>query len=154
MTDAKFTKTQMMSLVASGDISESFTHETEGNFDITKMREYARANCEVQQLPIEYVIDFVMNTRVFEPQRVIDLSTDSWMEDPALFVAYVESNNVSKLLIDGAHRIIRRHREGLKTFLFYELLEDEIIRPDPASLTLPNVWGDPIVDGQIIRRPA
>jgi hypothetical protein len=150
----RLTNTQMMSLVASGDISESFTHPTEGVFDITKMREYARANCEVQQLPIEYVIDFVMNTRVFEPQRIIDLSTHSWMEDPALFVSYVENNTVSKLLIDGTHRIIRRHREGLRTFLFYELLEDEIIRPDPTTTgILDNAWGDPIVDGQIIRRP-
>lgn len=147
------TKTEIMALVKEGTVHESFEHETDGMFDVTAMRTMCIVSgLQVFQCPIAPIIDAIFRDRVFDEARVSELPYYSWQTDPALVIQY---DNGENLLIDGTHRIIRRHREGLLFCLAYLIPEADIIRPSAEFQRGEERgidWGDQIVDGKIVRR--
>jgi len=150
-------KTEVMELVRWGSVHESFEHEYEGRFDITAMRMWApNIKGEVYQLPIDQVLTFILLNRVIDVQRVRDLDEESWRNDPAMAVQMVRDGVTEHLLIDGVHRIMRRHQEGLQTFLCHVIDEKHVVRPDLKEWQ-PGVergidWGDDVVGGKIVPR--
>jgi hypothetical protein len=147
------TKTEVMALIKQGAVHESFEHETDGIFDVTAMRALTSSEgLQIYDAPIAPIIEAILRDRVYDEQRVSELSDHSWKEDPCLAVHYRDG---SDLLIDGTHRIIRRWREGLSLFPVYILSEAQIIRPSDEFQRGEERgidWGDQVVDGKIVRR--
>lgn len=146
-----------MSLVASNDVHECFEHTVDGLFDITEMRRFASTHqVPVLSFHISAVIAHIEEERVIDAQRVLELPEESWKFDPAMLVIYEREDGAQHLLVDGTHRILRRHREGLKTFTAYTFAEQDIIRPDMAKWKRGCErgidWGDAVVDGRIVKR--
>jgi hypothetical protein len=150
------TKTEIMKLVASGKVHECFDHSIEGTFDVTAMREWAEDNAVVMLCPISDVLSFILTNRVFEMERAFDLDENSWANDPAMCVVLERNGQEEHLLIDGIHRIIRRHHAGLELFKCYMVPESKVVRPDMTQWqhgTERGIdWGDDVVDGQIVKR--
>jgi hypothetical protein len=150
-------KTEVMKLVSWGRVHESFEHEHEGRFDVTAIRMLSpQIKGEVHELPIHDVLAFILINRVLDVQRVRDLDAESWRNDPAIAIQMVRDGITEHLLIDGVHRIMRRHQEGLQTFRCYVIDEKHAIRPD-LNKWQPGVergidWGDAVVDGKIVKR--
>jgi hypothetical protein len=148
MNSPLMSKTEVMKLVKWGRVHESFEHEHEGRFDITAMRMLPpQIRGKVYELPIHEVLAFILINRVLDVQRVRDLDVESWRNDPAIAI---------QMIRDGVHRIMRRHQEGLQTFLCYVIDEKHAIRPD-LNEWQPGVergidWGDELVDGKIVKR--
>lgn len=156
MTDKLMTKTEIMKLIAKSQIHESFDHSIEGRFDITEMRQRAKGTF-VFDVPIDSVLAFIRANRVFETQRIFDLDENSWKNDPAMCVVYHRGGSDEHLLIDGVHRIMRRHHEGLKDFQCYFVDEKDIVRPDTSQwqegVKRGFDWGaEVVVDGKIVKR--
>jgi hypothetical protein len=144
-------KSVFMYHVARGDQREVFEHEELGLFDVTAMRERAKFRGEAVEIAIDQVEPFVRANRVFEQDRVDQLDSYSWQFDPVLYVLLDEGppHGTSYLLIDGAHRVIRRHQEGRDTALAVILTEADILRPDLSKWgrvqeTLGLDWGAPL----------
>lgn len=161
------TKSQMAAFIAQGRGHESFEHEELGHFDVTEMRELAKKKGELIEVDMagSGMIEFVRTQRVYEEQRVHELPHESWhgangQNDPVLYVriARPAPEPTTYLLIDGAHRIMRRHLEGLTTTWAYVLEERDIIRPDWSKMgdsrdLFGLDWGDAVLsNGQIIKR--
>ena len=129
-------KSAIMALVARGEHCECFEHEELGLFDVSAMRERAKTHGEAVEIAIDQVEPFVRANRVFEQARVDQLDSYSWRFDPVLYVRLEEGppHGTSYLLIDGAHRVLRRHQEGCDTVLAVILTEADIIRPDLTAL--------------------
>lgn len=145
------TKTQIMQHVISGEALESFFHETEGSFDITSMRVFAKNHAQKVLVPIESIVTFIKSSRVVDEQRVLELSVDSWKTDPGIIVML---NSGEHLLIDGSHRTLRRELEGEEYALMYLVLEKDIIRvPETHEPCQHLDWGDSIIDGKIVKNP-
>lgn len=156
MTEKVMTKTEIMKLIAANRIHESFDHSVEGLFDITEMRQRAKGTVPFT-VPIHSVLSFILTDRVFEMQRVFDLDEDSWKNDPAMCVVYDRGGFTEHLLVDGIHRIMRRHHEGLEDFQCYLVNEKDIIRPDMSKwqqgVERGFDWGsEVVVDGKIVKR--
>lgn len=150
-------KTEVMKLVSWGRVHESFEHEHEGRFDVTAMRMLSpQIMGEAYELPIDQVLTFILLNRVLDVQRVRDLGAESWRNDPAIAIQMVRDGVTEHLLIDGVHRIMRRHQEGLQTFRCYIIDEKYVIRPDPKEwqrgVEQGIDWGDELVDGKIVKR--
>lgn len=150
-------KTELMKMVVEGKVHESFEHSVDGIFDVTAMREQAVKNkAPIVTFTIADVVDHVRADRVVDEERIGNLPEASWRSDPAMVVLFDQGDNVYHLLIDGSHRILRRHREGLFNFPCYLIPSSEIIRPDPEQWVRGEerglVWGDAIVDGKIVKR--
>jgi hypothetical protein len=150
----QITKTQLMELVVQRRVHESFEHSINGVFDVTLMREQARRlNTEIVLFSIADALTFVQEQRVTDEERILNLEEESWRNDPAMAIHFEDDNQ--HLLIDGSHRILRRHREGLTDFLCYLVPSREIIRPDPREWARGSEmgidWGAPIVDGVIMK---
>lgn len=130
-------KSVFMYYVARGDQREVFEHDELGLFDVTAMREHAKTHGEAVEIAMDQVEPFVRANRVFEQDRVHGLDDHSWQFDPVLYVRVEEGppHGTSYLLIDGAHRVLRRHQEGRDTVLAVILTEADIIRPDLSK------WG-------------
>lgn len=154
------TKTEIMKLIAKGQIHESFEHSTEGLFDITEMRQAcATSGSRPFEVPIASVLPFILTNRVFEMQRVFDLDENSWKNDPAMCVLYDRGGSAEHLLVDGVHRIMRRHHAGLTDFHCYFVDEKDIVRPDMRKwqdgVKRGLDWGsEVVVDGKIVKRGA
>lgn len=147
----KVTKTSLMLAVARGEQRECFEHEELGWFDVTAMRVAAATKGELVQIAMDQVHPFVQANRVHEPQRVIDLDDYSWRHDPILYVRLYEPPPAATtyLLIDGTHRVLRRHMEDMPTVNAIILEERDIIRPDwskmGTTMEMFNIdWGDPL----------
>lgn len=151
------TKTQMMNLVAQGRVHESFEHSIEGLFDVTAMR----LNCqdlkiEPFRIEIKDVLDFIRESRVIDQARIMELPDAAWRNDPAMCVVYRRGDEVEHMLIDGVHRILRRHKEGFTQFYCWFVEERDIVRPNledwQRGVERGIDWGDVIVDGKIVKR--
>ncbi|BAG41495.1 hypothetical protein [Ralstonia phage phiRSL1] len=142
---AQLTKTQLSQLVAQGRCDESFTwQETPTSplvtFNVTKMRQ-AAISSKKQPVTMELPPDFLSwlsNSRDIDMDRVQDATLD--VEDPALVVDYGDS----MLLIDGAHRAVRRVTVlHLNTLVAYVFAESEAIMADSKEdIVLHDLWGD------------
>lgn len=150
------TKTEIMALIEKGSVHERFTHSIEGEFDITAMREWASKNVKPVRVPISEVIEFVTTSRVMDVERVRTLTTWSWRIDPALAVEYVNDGKTEHLLVDGTHRIMRRHLEGQTEFPCWIVPESAIVRPNMDEWCNGEErgldWGDELIDGKIVKR--
>lgn len=152
------TKTEVMKLVAEGGVHETFDHSTEGKFDVTSMRRYAiKAQLPTLQVRIADVYSHILRDRVIDQQRVLDLDENSWKHDPAMVIVFSKGDGTkSHLLIDGVHRILRRHVEGEFLFTAWFIDEASAIRPDMKhwieGVERGIDWGDKVEDGKIIKR--
>ncbi|QRE00214.1 hypothetical protein [Burkholderia phage BCSR5] len=139
------TKTELMALIAASNdgMHESFEHETSGIFDITEMRAWAKTNLEPVAVEIAQVLPALLECRYYDTQRVLELSADSWQNDPGLVVQYDDG---SHLVIDGIHRTIRRAMAGETLMPMYLVPEAHIIRPDDSEWgrgeEIGIAWGD------------
>ena len=149
MTLPLISKTELMQYVVRGHCTEIFSHEHEGDFDVTAMRKRAlETNAEVfhSDLTDDFIKELVGNRDV-DKLRILELSPDSIINDPVLAVYYPEEN--AHLLIDGIHRLVRRHQLGMPDFLCWMVTADNIIRPDMAQLKKGFQWGSfDMVDGK------
>lgn len=151
------TKEFVMKTVALGLAHEGFEHPYIGTVDITNLRNWCKTRPDlIINLPTESFIDFVMEFRVFEEDRVKTIDDQSWKCDPGI---YVECEDGSYLFVDGIHRAVRRHREGREDMRFYLVPEKEARRfPFDTNLLVDSRkmgydWGDKIVvDGKIVER--
>lgn len=148
------TKTEVMNLVASGKVHETFDHSTCGKFDVTAMRAYAMSrHLPTLRVRIADVYAELCRDRVIDQARVDELDEASWKDDPAMVIILEEG---SHLLIDGTHRILRRHKEGQFLFRAWFIEERFAIRVDPTEW-IEGVhrgidWGDKIEGNKIIKR--
>jgi hypothetical protein len=152
-------KSELMAAVAQGRLHEAFEHSELGWFDVTAMRDWAKRHAEVIDVDINCAVDFIRESRVVEMTRVHELPTESWQNDPAMYVCIVGTppEPTTYLLIDGSHRIMRRHIEGLSTFKAYIVEQKDVIRVDSTKFGRTTDifgidWGDPVVNGKIVRR--
>lgn len=148
-------KSELMALVATGRVQEAFTHTIYGTFNITQMREATKDGIAERVSVALYEINpYIRTSRVTEPERIHGLTTEQWRDDPGLGFDTPDGF----LMLDGHHRALRREMEG-KTHMDlwrfpYELMGAFAPAPgwvDPAKLDRRFDWGDPIVDGKIIR---
>lgn len=152
------TKTALMKLVAAGSVHEAFEHSIDGSFDITAMRAWAQTHrVAAVSFAIGDAVDHLRTDRVVDEQRIAELDENSWRNDPAMVVLFDnEDGSVSHLLIDGTHRILRRHKEGLTDFLCYLIPSANVIRPDNKEwvrgVDRGIDWGDDVVGDKIVKR--
>ena len=149
------TKAQLMDLVIRGGQRECFTHSEAGTFDVTAMRQAAPQIGEIQEIPLSNLLEFIAQSRVVDRDRVLSLPEESWRSDPGIFVVheYDAAGVPTVTMIDGHHRAMRRALEGMETMQLWFIPIEKAIRPAPGWVTNPYVdWGDPIVDGKIIRK--
>lgn len=127
----KLTKTEIMQLVANGQHREAFEHSELGLFDITAMRERAKTHGKLVEIDIACVANFVIENRPYDRDRMRSLTVEQ-INDPILYVHLPNDPQGADthLLVDGAHRAIRRAHLGLPTVHAYILTEADIIRPD------------------------
>lgn len=152
------TKTQLAAVVASGQARESFDHHLNGvvtRYDVTAMRERAaKEGWEVCTADIALVLDHLTENHVWEKDRILSLTREEWLDDPAIVVVEPGANGGAEthLVVDGVHRILRRHCEGLGFFRFYEARGPQVELVKPGWGSLPSMdWGQPLEDG-VIRR--
>ena len=142
-------KLQMMSMVLKAIHHESFEHSTMGVFDVTLTRAWAIDNLEPVLVYLKDIIPFIMENRVTEPARVMQLKDVSWRVDPGITI---QTGPDEYLMIDGHHRALRRNIEGEEDMLMYIVPLDKAIRPAPGWVRRDDVdWGDPIINGVIQR---
>jgi len=151
------TKGQLMAQVFSGHQRECFTHSDEGTFDISAMRAALPAQLphDSADVSLSQIIPFLAEHRVVEQARVQELSDWSWREDPGIFLVIPPKGGegVTHLMVDGHHRAVRRHLEGMEDMRFYFVQLKDALRPAFGWVANPFVdWGDPIIDGRIVRR--
>lgn len=145
----QLTKSELMKLITADIVHEAFTHEHEGVFDVTAMRDFAKANLFRQSIAMnDSVIQELRKYHIIDEARISELQRASWLDDPALIVQYMEEIDgvlqPTMLLVDGVHRIIRRFHEGLDFFEAYIFEESQIIRPKADWINAPDVWGESI----------
>lgn len=145
-------KTDLMKLVELGQAREFFEHSDGGKFDITGMREFClRTELEPVVIDILSIIDHIKDTRVYQLSRVVDLTEEQCICDPAIVVLYDTDEGQQHLYIDGSHRALRLELMGVRNQLAWFLKESEIIRPDDNAKLIAD-WGDELRDGKIIKR--
>jgi hypothetical protein len=145
-------KSELMARVIHGREHECFEHSECGFFDITLMREWAKKHGVRITVGTADMVPHIHESRDYDPERVLELPDESWKNDPPLAVAL---NDGTHLLIDGAHRILRRHAEGYKNTDILVLTEEEIIRPGPGWSKQEAVdWGTKEIgpDGELVDR--
>jgi hypothetical protein len=152
------TKTEVMKLVVQHKLHETFEHSTEGRFDVTAMRVYAQSmKLPTQRVRIMDVLSDLRTQRVISQERILQLDMWSWLHDPAMVIVYQDSTGKpAHLLVDGTHRILRRHQERCTFFSAWFIDIKDAIRPDMQQW-VPAVergidWGDAVVDGKIVKR--
>lgn len=126
----QMSKSQLASLVARGLCHEAFTHTVAGSFDITLMRQQARAGQygPPRRADIDAtLIEFVANWRDWEQARVNEILVSGDLSDPGLMIQMPDGTH---LLVDGTHRILARHTMGLRHFTFYMVPLKAAPRPD------------------------
>lgn len=142
------TKAQMMALVAQGRIEESYTFEDEGKlmtYNVTRMRKKAQEEKrEVTEMDVPS--DFIQELRAsrdIEEARILDPLD---IDDPAIIVEFIDKDGlpVQHMIIDGAHRILRRLEHcGKTTLLAYVFKESEAILCDQKTqVVLTDMWGE------------
>jgi hypothetical protein len=149
------TKTELMALVATGRVQEAFTHTIYGTFNITQMRKAtADGIAERVMVPLYEINPFIRVQRVTEPSRIADLTVEQWRDDPGLGFDTPDGF----VMLDGHHRALRREMEGMTHMHLwrfpYELMSSFFPAPGyikPAEFDKRFDWGDPIVNGKIIR---
>jgi hypothetical protein len=109
-----------MERVAAGHERERFVHPVEGIFDITGMRQSIKAGGEgdLRSVDLDLVVEFIKENRTIDMQRVHELDTVSWRDDPGIFVVLkpdTDGTGATVLMVDGHHRAMRRHLEGFHT---------------------------------------
>lgn len=148
-------KSEHMRLIAAGLGEETFVHAVEGTFLITQTRMWLQL---IEREPFTSditpeLVEHLTTERDVDPDRVMELDRRSWMWDPAIGVHLPDGTT---LLIDGTHRILRRHREGLADFPVWIISPSEVLRPPPGYMEgrydLP--WGRELVDGKLVEREA
>jgi hypothetical protein len=152
-------KTLLMQHIIAGGGHECFEHSIDGWFDVTLMRAWAKHNVAPIQITLEQIVPHVKASRVWEEQRVLDLTEREARTDPALLVEYIRDGSAVHTYIDGTHRAIKLERLGATHQLCYIVPEAAIIRPDfaqmgPAKDVHGMDWGDDFIDGAIVRRIA
>ena len=150
------TKSSLMALIARGVAREAYHDTVHGWFDVSAMRLRAAELGELVEVPLEIVMPVVMNQRVAEPQRVMELKDESWRDDPGMFILFdFDENGIpNAMMIDGSHRATRRMIEGEQFMKFWFIPIEKALRPPPGFMSTTEVgidWGDPVVDGKIIR---
>ena len=156
MNTIKITKSQLMQPVIAGEQHECFEDSELGIFDVTAMREACKAGRigELTSIPLDQIIPMLAEQRVVDPDRVDELDEKSWRDDPGIFIltGFDEENIPNVCMVDGHHRAMRRHIEQLDNFVAYFVPVEQAIRPGEGWTKNPFVdWGDPIVEGKIIR---
>lgn len=151
------TKNQLSALVAAGLSRECFEHSIHGHFDVTRMREGLQTGVipsDVVSLPISLLLPHVRESRVTEESRWRALPLKSWMDDPGIIVLEPDTSGPGRpdwtVMIDGHHRLLRRHFECKDYMSFHMVRVEYAIRPDPRFVQVFD-WGDPMIDGKIIR---
>lgn len=138
-------KSYLMSRVAKGLNHECFNHSEAGGFDVTRIREKAREmGGQIVLIGLEDIIHHIYTSRDTEPARVMQLTEESWRDDPGIFIELKEENgSVSHLMIDGHHRALRRAIEGLETMRVWLIPFSEAMRPSALWIPSPHhTWGD------------
>lgn len=146
------TKTEIMKVIASGRAIESFQYVPENgpevNYNITALRkglEHRPSFAEVVHVPMDQCIDFMRKNRIWEMQRCKDLTMAEYMNDPAIALTEGEGEKITHCFVDGVHRIIRRHMEGLDTVLVWVLPEKYAPRVDGNFVASSRFdWGMPL----------
>lgn len=125
-----YTKRQVMELVASGIVDESFVYEDGTVYNITALRMLAK---KTNRKPIlafitQQLIDLVQNERDIDYNRIQDLKDH--LNDPAILI---DQGDGSHLIIDGNHRIIARYFMGLIDFPAYVFEKQEALAACPMD---------------------
>lgn|SRR5512141_1606796 len=142
-------KTEIMRRVAAGQGIEAFSHETEGNFNVTAMRQWAQEN---RLLPVlapldEGFVEFIRTQRDIDLKRVAELNPLQIALDPAMALLLETGEH---LLVDGSHRILRRWDMGMRDFPVWVIPIALAIRIDTVKEGAVS-WGKwRIVDGKVV----
>jgi hypothetical protein len=148
----KVTKSLLMSYVSQGIHHECFEHSRLGRFDITTMRQRAASLGDKVSVPLDNIIAFIREQRVVEWDRIEALTRESWQDDPGIFIVEEVVDGVpGGVMVDGHHRAFRRLMEGCTDMDFWMIPIEKALRPVPGFFHSGMDWGDPIIDGKIIR---
>lgn len=154
-----FTKSMVMQAVVAGVGFETFEFNPPGQppimYNVTllrKMLQAGMAGAEVCEVDMALIIPFLLENRVWEQARVDELTAEQWRDDPAIALISGEGDEAEHCFIDGIHRLVRRHKEGEKMARFWQVPQElaPIVTLDSGMHRGPD-WGDPIVDGKIVR---
>lgn len=150
-------KSTLMTLVTAGLSHECFEHSIHGHFDVTLMREAIRLGTipyETVQTPVDYLVKHIKESRVVEESRWMHLPFKSWYDDPGIAVITPDDQGgIWTIMIDGHHRAMRRQFECKELMVLHLVPLEAAIRPAPSLRQIAD-WGDPMVNGKIIRRTA
>lgn len=149
------TKSGVMDLVARGLAHESFEHTQHGLFDVTEMRLHAPELGEKHLIDLAMVIPHLQgDEREVDMSRVRSLDPHSWLYDPAMFIQIGETDGVPDvIMVDGHHRAMRRHLEGLTDMEAWLIPIDKVIRPNMEAMIRGPEWGEKeIKDGKLVPR--
>jgi hypothetical protein len=148
-------KAEFMVPVLQGKQHECFEHSESGIFDITAMRLVLPNIGVLHTISLDQIVPFIMENRVTDPARVMQLAAASWRDDPGIFIVsdYDSEGTPNVTMVDGHHRAMRRAIEKETDMEMWFVPTEKAIRPAAGWMKNPYVdWGDPIVDGKIIRR--
>lgn len=98
---------------------ECFEHEAFPGvcFNISALREQLRStHPEIYSFDMAQVMPFLIKYE-HDPLRVAELDETSWKHDPVIILHDPETLN--DYVIDGIHRIHRRHKEGCSDVIGY-----------------------------------
>lgn len=113
------TKTELAIRIAAGLGRESFEHSTEGTFDITALRAVAVERGDLWTVSLGQIVPHIHTNREVCLERVKSLPDESWKSDPVIFLVIERGGETSHLMVDGHHRALRRHQEGLTDVAAY-----------------------------------
>ena len=113
------TKTELMQMVGAGQCKESFTFvpsdgSPEREYDITTLRKFIkerRVKWELVPIELSCLVPFLLTNRVWEQDRVNDLTPTSYELDPPIALREPDG---SVILADGVHRIMRLHQQNCR----------------------------------------
>lgn len=151
------TKNEIAALVAQGKGRECFEHSTEGIFDITALREMIAARkvpFTEHTVALADIVPHILASREVCEERIGSLSEASWKYHQIIFLECPGAEGVTHLMVDGHHRAIRRHREGLTTVQAFMVPLAHAPRPNPGWGKVPWAnWGvKDIIDGKLVSR--
>jgi hypothetical protein len=133
---------------------ECFDHSELGRFDITAMREVAPQIGTLIGIDLDCIHDHIRDNYVWEEERVLNLPDESWQNDPGIVLVFMEDGVLTHCVVDGTHRVIRRHRERCDNMTFWEIPLEKAIRPGMEwGVLKTHNWGPhDIVNGKKVTR--
>ena len=119
-----YSKTQLMQMVREGRLAECFDYVPgdggpQVSYDISDLRRRAKAgefDGYLQQVYVEQVAPFLMRNRVWEQERVSELTVEE-LEEPCFALLCEVNGRTEHLFVDGTHRAIRIYQQNPKGLL-------------------------------------